>query len=113
MKKRAFIMINGNEDIQQEVMLTLKNKKINYQEKDGTNVLFDQSEKVLIRENKRFLMEFSFEKNIVSIYMKKEEKEVEIPIITHQLEVSKNRVRIKYKLEEQEYVYEIRMEESS
>lgn len=113
MKRKASVILTSNEKIQQEVYLEIKNEKINYQEQDGTNVLFDPNEKVLIRENARFFMEFYFEKEMISIYMKEERKNLEIPIITRELEVADNRIKIKYKLEEQEYCYEIRMEESS
>lgn len=113
MKKKATVIITSNEKVQQKVDLEIKNKKISYREKEGTNVLFDQKEKVLIRENEKFFMEFFFEKGIISIYMKEERKNLEIPIITNQLEVSETNIKIKYKLEKQEYCYEIRMEESS
>lgn len=113
MKKKALIIITGSEAIQQEVEVEIKSEKVNYQEKDGTNVLFDKKKKLLIRENQQFLMEFIFEKNIVSLYMKEERKEVEIPLITREVEIKENNIVIKYKLEEQEYSYEIRMEESS
>lgn len=111
MKKKAKITIIGNGKIQQKVDLEIKNEKISYREEDGTNVLFDLKEKVLIRENKNFFMEFFFEKKMISIYMKEERKSLEIPIIINQLEIKDNKVNIKYKIENQEYWYKIRMEE--
>ncbi len=113
MKKKAIVIITGSEKEKQEVDLEIKNEKLNYREKDGTNVFFNQKEKVLIRENEKFFMEFFFEKEIISIYMKEERKNIEIPIIMDQLEINDNRIKIIYRIENQEYCYEIRMEELS
>ncbi len=113
MKKKAVVMITGSEKESQEVDLEIKNEKLNYREKDGTNVLLNLKEKVLIRENEKFFMEFFFEKEIISIYLKEERKNIEIPIITNQLEMNDNRIKVIYKIENQAYCYEMRMEESS
>ena len=72
MNKNAKVsLITNKEKLTYEVNIEIKNDKINYQENNDelTRVLYDKTNKTLIRDNKEIYMEYDFNMNKASIYI--------------------------------------------
>lgn len=114
MKTKSTISIISNTDkITYKVDLEIKNNKINYKEnKDNTitEVLYDRKNKILIRDNKEMYMEYDFNMNNASIYIKDLKKEINLDIKVKKIKDTNNKIDIEYILNDELYKYVIDME---
>ncbi len=113
MKKKAKISLKTAEEvIQYDILIELKNNKINYQEPDSlkTNVLLDLNTKVLLRDNKDIYLEYRFLNNDGDIYVKDLNKNIHLNLTDVKLEERNTYIKIQYKIDNKEYMYDIDME---
>ena len=81
-KKSKISLITNKEKLTYEVNIEIKNDKINYQENNDelTSVLYDKTSRILIRDNKEIYMEYDFNMNKASIYIKDLKKEINLEL---------------------------------
>lgn len=113
MNKNAKVsLITNKEKLTHEVNIEIKNDKINYQENNDelTRVLYDKTNKTLIRDNKEIYMEYDFNMNKASIYIKDLKKEINLSLRTKNIVESDKLIDIEYLLDNEVYRYIIDME---
>ena len=113
MNKNAKVsLITNKEKLTYEVNIEIKNDKINYQENNDelTRVLYDKTNKTLIRDNKEIYMEYDFNMNKASIYIKDLKKEINLSLRTKNIVESDKLIDIEYLLDNEVYRYIIDME---
>lgn len=113
MNKNAKVsLITNKEKLTYEVNIEIKNDKINYQENNDelTRVLYDKTNKTLIRDNKEIYMEYDFNMNKASIYIKDLKKEINLELRTKNIVESDKLIDIEYLLDNEVYRYIIDME---
>ena len=111
-KKSKISLITNKEKLTYEVNIEIKNDKINYQENNDelTNVLYDKTSRILIRDNKEIYMEYDFNMNKASIYIKDLRKEINLSLRTKNIVESDKLIDIEYLLDNEVYRYIIDME---
>ena len=111
-KKSKISLITNKEKLTYEVNIEIKNDKINYQENNDelTRVLYDKTNKTLIRDNKEIYMEYDFNMNKASIYIKDLKKEINLSLRTKNIVESDKLIDIEYLLDNEVYRYIIDME---
>lgn len=111
-KKSKISLITNKEKLTYEVNIEIKNDKINYQENNDelTRVLYDKTNKTLIRDNKEIYMEYDFNMNKASIYIKDLKKEINLELRTKNIVESDKLIDIEYLLDNEVYRYIIDME---
>lgn len=113
MNKNAKVsLITNKEKLTYEVNIEIKNDKINYQENGDmlTSVLYDKTSRILIRDNKEIYMEYDFNINKASIYIKDLKKEINLELRTKNIVESDKLIDIEYLLDNEVYRYIIDME---
>ena len=113
MNKNAKVsLITNKEKLTYEVNIEIKNDKINYQENNDelTSVLYDKTSRILIRDNKEIYMEYDFNMNKASIYIKDLKKEINLELRTKNIVESDKLIDIEYLLDNEVYRYIIDME---
>ncbi len=111
-KKSKISLITNKEKLTYEVNIEIKNDKINYQENNDelTSVLYDKTSRILIRDNKEIYMEYDFNMNKASIYIKDLKKEINLELRTKNIVESDKLIDIEYLLDNEVYRYIIDME---
>ena len=111
-KKSKISLITNKEKLTYEVNIEIKNDKINYKENNAelTNVLYDKTSRILIRDNKEIYMEYDFNMNKASIYIKDLKKEINLELRTKNIVESDKLIDIEYLLDNEVYRYIIDME---
>ena len=111
-KKSKISLITNKEKLTYEVNIEIKNDKINYKENNAelTNVLYDKTSRILIRDNKEIYMEYDFNMNKASIYIKDLKKEINLSLRTKNIVESDKLIDIEYLLDNEVYRYIIDME---
>lgn len=111
-KKSKISLITNKEKLTYEVNIEIKNDKINYQENGDmlTSVLYDKTSRILIRDNKEIYMEYDFNINKASIYIKDLKKEINLELRTKNIVESDKLIDIEYLLDNEVYRYIIDME---
>ena len=111
-KKSKISIITNKEKLTYEVNIEIKNDKINYKENNAelTNVLYDKTSRILIRDNKEIYMEYDFNMNKASIYIKDLKKEINLELRTKNIVESDKLIDIEYLLDNEVYRYIIDME---
>ena len=111
-KKSKISLITNKEKLSYEVNIEIKNDKINYKENNAelTNVLYDKTSRILIRDNKEIYMEYDFNMNKASIYIKDLKKEINLELRTKNIVESDKLIDIEYLLDNEVYRYIIDME---
>ena len=111
-KKSKISLITNKEKLTYEVNIEIKNDKINYKENNAelTNVLYDKTSRILIRDNKEIYMEYDFNMNKASIYIKDLKKEINLELRTKNIVESDKLIDIEYLLDNEVYWYIIDME---
>ena len=111
-KKSKISLITNKEKLTYEVNIEIKNDKINYQENGDmlTSVLYDKTSRILIRDNKEIYMEYDFNMNKASIYIKDLKKEINLELRTKNIVESDKLIDIEYLLDNEVYRYIIDME---
>ena len=111
-KKAKISLITNKEKLTYEVNIEIKNDKINYQENNDelTSVLYDKTSRILIRDNKEIYMEYDFNINKASIYIKDLKKEINLELRTKNIVESDKLIDIEYLLDNEVYRYIIDME---
>ena len=112
MNKNAKISLKTNDNtIKYDILLTIKNNKINYFEKNSdTNVFLSLDEKILIRDNKDIYLEYNFSKNQGVVFIKELQNNININLITNKFNVENDKVEIEYQIDDDRYNYLIEME---
>ena len=97
-KKSKISLITNKEKLTYEVNIEIKNDKINYKENNAelTNVLYDKTSRILIRDNKEIYMEYDFNMNKASIYIKDLKKEINLELRTKTIVESDKLIDIEY-----------------
>lgn len=109
MEKKATILLITNEKKQEEKkLIKIINNKINYID-GNTNVLFDITNEILIRENSKMYLEYNFKNNKAEIYIKELLKSINLNLITKNKIIKDNYIEIEYIIEEDKYKYIIDM----
>lgn len=88
--------------------------ELTYFENSSTKVKFNYKKNILIRENKDLKLEFNFQKDTITtgvVNIKELGKILKLKIKTIDIKNEKDSIRVKYLLEEDEYLYVINMEE--
>lgn len=111
-KKSKISLITNKEKLTYEVNIEIKNDKLNYKENNDelTNVLYDKTSRILIRDNKEIYMEYDFNMNKASIYIKDLKKEINLELRTKNIIESDKLIDIEYLLDNEVYRYIIDME---
>lgn len=111
-KKSKISLITNKEKLTYEVNIEIKNDKINYKENNDelTSVLYDKTSRILIRDNKEIYMEYDFNMNKASIYIKDLKKEINLELRTKNIVESDKLIDIEYLLDNEVYRYIIDME---
>lgn len=111
-KKAKISLITKKEKIIYNVEIEIKNDKISYKENNDklTNVLYDIKNKILIREDKDIYMEYDFNINKASVYIKELKKEVNLLLKTKNIISNNKKINIEYLLDNELYSYVIDME---
>lgn len=111
-KKSKISLITNKEKLTYEVNIEIKNDKINYKENNAelTSVLYDKTSRILIRDNKEIYMEYDFNINKASIYIKDLKKEINLELRTKNIVESDKLIDIEYLLDNEVYRYIIDME---
>ena len=112
MNKNAKISLKTNDNtIKYDILLTIKNNKINYLEKNtDTNVFLSLDEKILIRDNKDIYLEYNFSKNQGVVFIKELQNNININLITNKFTVENDKVEIEYQIDDDNSNYLIEME---
>jgi len=88
----------------------IQDQILKYVEKEDTITKFDYQNNILIRENKEFKMEYLFDINKITkgtFLLKENNQIIEIPINTKELVKNKNNIKIKFEIENNQFLYEI------
>ena len=112
-KIKAIIKTN-NESNQENTFGSFVNGIISYKESDNTCVYIDITKDELIRENDNLFMKYGFIENrrsYGSLHIKDLNKEVEIEIDTKKIIKENNKYYVEYKIDDNEFVYELTYEE--
>ena len=106
---------NDIEVIKDEAVSKVDKDKITYYEKSKTKVIYDYKENALIRENDDINMLYTFNKNkptIGKILVKELNKELHVKIKTKELKKKDYNLEIKFKVEDQNFIYKIEVKEN-
>jgi len=111
-KKAKISLITKNDKIIYNVDIEIKNDKISYKENNDklTNVLYDIKSNILIREDKDIYMEYNFNINKASVYIKELKKEIGLVLKTKNIVNNNKKITIEYLLDNELYSYVIDME---
>lgn len=104
------IIKTEEESVQESTTGSIINGVISYKERNNTYVYLDINNDELIRENDQMLMKYSFEKNRRTngfITIKDMNQNLEIGIETIKLEKTEQKYYVEYKIEENNFIYEI------
>ncbi len=101
---------NPEEDLAIETNAIIQDERILYQEPDQTKTQYSFKNNILVRENKDIRMEYTFIKKKTTegiIYLKDYNKEIRILINTKKIDKKDNNIKIQYKVDNNEFIYEI------
>ena len=111
--KKLRITINNNETSNSyDVLGNFNNNLFKYLEPNtNTEVLFDVINQELTRSNEELEMTYNFSKELGNIYIKELKKELEVTIKVLEKIIEKDKVSIKYLIEEDTFNYIIEVKE--
>lgn len=76
-----------------------------------TEIIYDWNKDNLIRDNEDITIKFNFKENQVSYLLKKMNKKLQQKIDIIEFQKEKNKLKIKYKLEEETFCFDLSYEE--
>lgn len=106
---------NDIEDIKDEVISKVDNDKITYYEKNKTKVTYDYKENRLTRDNDDINMVYTFNKSKLTtgkILVKELNRKLHVKIKTKELKRNDYNLEIKFKVEDQNFIYKIEVKEN-
>ena len=110
--KKLRITINNNRNNSYDVLGEYDNEIYNYIESDtNTKVLFDVEKEILSRSNDELDMNYDFNNEIGSIYVKDLERNIDVTIKVLNKEINNNKVSINYMIDEDTFNYIIEVKE--
>ena len=106
---------NDIEDIKDEVVSKVDNNRITYYEKNKTKVIYNYKDNTLTRDNDDINMIYTFNKNKPTtgkILVKELNRELHVKIKTKELKKQDYNLEIKFKVEDQNFIYKIEVKEN-
>lgn len=106
---------NDIEEIKDEAVSKVDKDKITYYEKNKTKVIYDYKKNKLIRENDDINMVYTFSRDKETtgkILVKELNRELHVKIKTKELKKQDYNLEIKFKVEDQNFIYKIEVKEN-